>query len=153
MRFAWLCLIVFAACRTTEQPAPPTCAMRTAELKTLLIQLVDSSATPKPPWPTGDVATDRRIAEARTTARAALVPRSPAQRQPPLREGTTPGLLEHELASCPPALAQLASVGEVAPAERHHAFAAIADRIATCDCHADLPFLSALFYISQRGPD
>jgi hypothetical protein len=127
--------------------------MRAAELKAFLVQLLDPGAKPKPPWPTGDATTDRRIDEARTAMRAALAPRSPEQRQLPLHEGTTPGLLEHELASCPSALAQLAQVGEVAPAERHHAFAAIADRIAACDCHVDLPFLGALFYLSQRGPD
>ena len=148
-----MCLIAFAACRTAEKPAAPTCAMRAAELKAFLVQLIDSSAKPKPPWPTGDVVTDWRIDEARTTMRAALAPRPPAQRQPPLHEGTTPGLLEHEFASCPPALAQLAHVGEVAPAERNHAFAAIADHIAACDCHVDLPFVTALFYLSQRGPD
>jgi len=153
MHHAWVCLIALAACRSAEKPAAPTCATRAAELKALLVQLVDRDAKPGPPWPTGDAATDRRIDEARATARVALVPRPPDQRQPQLREGTTPGALEHELAACRPALDQLAQVGEAAPGDRNGAFAAIADRIDTCHCNVDLPFVSALFYIIQRGPD
>src|SRR5512140_597523 len=104
MRHAWVCLMVFAACRSAERPAAPACATKTAELKALLVQLVDHNAKPSPPWPTGDAATDRRIDEARATMRAALVPRPADQRQPPLHEGVTPGALEHELAACPSAL-------------------------------------------------
>lgn len=153
MRRAWVCLIAFAACGSAEKPAARACATKAAELKALLIQLVDPNAKPSPPWPTGDAATDRRIDEARATMRTWLVPRPPDQRQLPLHDGVTPGALEHELAACPPALDQLENVGKVAPRERNTAFAAIADRIGTCDCHVDLPFVSALFYIIQRGPD
>jgi len=153
MRYFWVPLIAFAACRSAEKPAAPTCATKVAELKALLVQLADHNAKPSPPWPTGDAATDRRIDEARATMRAALVPRPADQRQLPLHEGVTPGALEHELAACRPALDQLANAGNVAPAERNGAFAAIADRIGTCDCHVDLPFVSALFYIIYRGPD
>ncbi|MEO7731683.1 MAG: hypothetical protein ABIY55_11970 [Kofleriaceae bacterium] len=151
-RLGLLCVIALA-CRAADRPATPTCATRAAELKTLLAQLVEPTAKPTPPWPTGDPATDRRIADARTSLRAALAPRDPAQALPPLMPGVTPGALEHELASCPPALDQLARVGNVAPAERNRTFVAIADRLSACDCHVDLPFVGALFYLSARGPD
>jgi hypothetical protein len=152
-RLGVLCLVALAACRASDPPGSSTCASRAAELKAVLAQWLDPAAKPRPPWPTGEAKTDHRIDDERARLRASLAPRDPARALPPLTPGVTPGALEHELASCQPALDQLSSVGNVDPSERNRAFASIADRIAACDCHVDLPLVTALFYLFLRGPD
>src|SRR5258707_1310063 len=79
-------------------------------------------------------------------------PASAAQRAP-LSAGVKPGHIEHELAPCPEALAQLKHVGEVSPGESRAAMVAIADRIGACGCTVNLPLVDALFYMFARGPD
>jgi len=138
-------------------PAGTSCTARAAELKTFLASVVAPTGTPARPWPTGDAAADHRIEEVRALARqeirAAARAADPAARATPLTIGITPGRLEHELATCPPALARFARIGVVPPAERWHAFAEVADGIRECDCTIDLPLTRAMLYILQRGPD
>jgi hypothetical protein len=141
----------------TTKSAAMRCAAAAAELKTFLASVVDPAGTPARPWPTGDAAADHRIEQVRALTRqevsAAASHADPAARATRLTVGTTPGRLEHELATCPPALARFARIGEVPPAERWHAFADVADGVRACDCKLDLPLTRAMLYIMQRGPD
>jgi hypothetical protein len=154
MRAGWLLLALVAAVSCTRESQPDAeCRAQAAELRTWLGRALDRTRPLEPPWPTGDPATDARIEKARAIGRAAMRPRDPDRATRPLSPGVRPGLLEHELAQCPPALAQLARVGQVPPAQSHATFAGIADAIASCGCRVNIPYVKALVYGSFRGLD
>nr|HEX4316473.1 hypothetical protein [Kofleriaceae bacterium] len=142
---------------TAAAPSAARCADEASDLKRYLTAVLDPDAAPKPPWPSGDAATDDRIAAARELARKDQRARDaadPAAKLKPLEPGVKPGLLEEALASCQPALDGLVHSGEVGPADRRAAFAGgIADGLVACGCHADVAYVRALVYINQRGPD
>ena len=164
--FTLLALLSVPACGGSpppERPAgdqhqvavsdPAQCATQTKELKSYLAKVFDPAVQTVPaPWPTGDAARDREIEELRTTTRnllAAPAPTTPTKLSP----GTKPGKLEHALATCKPALDQLARVSESAPDAAAQTMVEIADAISTCQCSVDVPLVTALLYIGQRGPD
>jgi hypothetical protein len=157
-------LLVFIACsqhkdgaspQNTAKPVEATCSAQAAELKSFVTRVLDKTGpSPSPPWPTGDIATDKEIEDARAAARAAAAPVDPAAPRAQLTQGTKPGKLEHLLDPCPAARAQLDKVGEAPPGQHGAAFEAVADAIADCDCRKlDLPLWRALVFITFRGPD
>ena len=71
----------------------------------------------------------------------------------PLAEGVKPGRLDAEIASGPPAVAQIKAVSTAKPDEMNAAWTGLADAIRECECKPNLPRVKALFYLIQRGPD
>lgn len=155
-------LMVALGCGGTgDKPAPiangraaTTCSEQMAELKPYLLAVLDPTRPAVAvPYPTGDAARDKVIAELRARQRDQSRPVDPSKRVGALTADVQPGRLERELAPCPAALAQLSRVGEAAPGVARDAMAEIADAIRTCDCNVDVPLVRALFYLRARGPD
>ncbi len=131
------------------------CATQTKEMKSYLAKVFDPAVQSVPaPWPTGDAVRDRQIEVFRMTMRALTAIRDlPAiTKKAELSEGIKPGALEYAIASCKPALDQLVRVGKVHPQLARQTMVEIADAISTCQCNVDVPLVTALLYLGERGP-
>jgi len=154
-------VLAAAGCRgksTDDKPSPApapkvvaSCSQQTAELKTWLEGLYSGKDVAKP-WPTGDAAFDAELDKWRARVREASKPVDPSQRVEPLSP-SKPGLLDHELAGCQAATAQVAKVGDAAPGEQAAAWIGLADAIGACDCKPNIAHVKALLYGMHRGPD
>jgi hypothetical protein len=145
-----LVLAAATACTKAATPIEPTtaCVETAHQLRAFIVAVRDPARPVARPWPTGDAARDRRIDD---VLRSFPTERDPAAPAPTLTEGTKPGLLERELAKCPPALELLAQVSTTEPANAREAWANIANGLAACDCRADLAMLRVAFYLEARG--
>jgi hypothetical protein len=132
-----------------------SCSRRAEELKSYLIQVVDPTARPTPPWATGDPATDKLLAEAREAVREAMSSTlNPGDPMPRLSEGVRRGPVDDMLDGCPQARDAWANAGQVpGPDRMTKAVSAIADGVVACGCRIDIPLLRGAFYLYVRGPD
>jgi hypothetical protein len=121
-------------------------------MKTFMRELFEDKPVPSP-WATGDPALDADIESRRAKLRE-LSTADPSKPAPRLTGEIKPGPIDHELANCPAASAQLSKVGNAwTTEEKLQAWIGIADAIEACDCRPRIAYLKPLFYMLVRGPD
>jgi hypothetical protein len=128
------------------------CATRAAELRSYVTAIFDSTAKPRPPWPTGNADTDAIVDKARAELRA-VTRETSADKARPLVAATR-GPVDDTLAGCPQASDAYASLGSREGSDRFASYAiAIGDGVEACSCHVDIPLVESALYLLVRGPD